>query len=193
MEELNINLEKYDDKSKIIILILILTEIRKEFDISIKILQEIINNKYFIKLINFINININKTYINNLSPLIDHCGYLHKICNNEYYKFCNVHKYIHDENITDHQFEQFSIENKIIFHSQEEKINNYKNTVQIIYNKIYYIIKKLLLKNSTIINIDLKNISEWHKANTNHFRNKNNNNCFIWNNFKEDTNIIKVI
>ena len=118
MEEININLDNFYDKSNIYLIILILTEIRKEFDISIRILQQIINNKYFIKIFNFINSNSNKIkYFNiNKTNLIDHCGHFYKVCNNGYYKFCNIHKYIHDENITDHHFKEFTIENEIIFY-----------------------------------------------------------------------------
>ena len=184
MEEININVDKYSDKSKILLILLVLTEIRKEFDISIKILQQIINNKYFIKIFDFIILNCNsKNYsiTGNINPITDHCGHFYKVCNNGYYKFCNIHKYIHDDNINDHQYKEYTIENEIIFYSQEEKINEYKNKLQIIYTKIYYIIKQILINNSKLIKIDIKTIQSWHKENIYHFRDKINYNCYIWN------------
>jgi hypothetical protein len=202
MEEININVDKYSDKSKIILITLVLTEIRKDFDISIKVLQQIINNKYFIKIFDFITsninlnskININSLITENVNPIVDHCGHFYKICNNGYYKFCNVHKYIHDENINDHQFKQFSLENELIFYSQEEKINEYKNKLQIIFTKLYYIIKHLLIKQSKLVNIDIKTIQSWHKENNNHFRNKKTVQCYIWNNtFNEEVNILNLV
>lgn len=175
------------------IILYIINIITKEYDISIDIINEIINNDEVYNIFNIINDKISSSDIDITSDInyIDRCSHKTSIYKNSYVEYCNVHKYIHDD-IHEHEFVPFSKEsiNKMSYQSLIYIKFLKKN--EKIYNKLYYIFVKILLECSSLEYFKLENVKEvikWLSLDKVRFRDKKIYKtidekyikCFIWN------------
>lgn len=161
------------------IILYIINTITKEYDISIDIINEIINNDEVYNIFNLLNDKILSNDIN-LSPMsldinyIDRCSHKTKVHKNSYVEYCNTHKYIHDD-IKSHDFVPFSKENISKLSYQLEIYQKFVKKNEQIYNKLYYIFVKILNEYSSLEIFKVDNIKElitWLSEDSKRFRDK---------------------
>lgn len=176
MEELKINIDCDPQLCKLISLVL--NEVRKEYDISKHIFENILNKQgIFIQLSEFIYIQIlnSPDTISEIKMNSERCGHVMEIFENGYKRHCLEHKYIH-YNIIEHKFKEFT-DNEIDEYIEQETM--YKNIIDKelkIVNKLYYLFINYMLSCSEKIVMKINsvnNISEFMKSSKYHFREKN--------------------
>jgi hypothetical protein len=179
-----LNNEQPCDLTKVLAYLCI--HIQQEYDISPKIVNEIINLKEFSRHYHFLynqlytemNINLN-TFKYSFNPNenqisndeYDKCGYLITSHQNTYISYCNAHKYLHPHpSLPDHNG-HFNINHPFVKKNYNQIIEEkYKTTILCIYqsfiNKLYHMIKRLFIYvieeqfTASIVQIDAQKMSD---------------------------------
>ena len=152
----------------------LINDIKNDYDISSEILIAIISDPFVKDMIDFLSEITKKMEIEtDKIDYCDHCSAIITIYENGYIQYCNVHKYIHDD-IDSHEFTEFSEEslNKYIY--QKSVTTSYIKRQTILYNKIYHIVKKILVEYSTLetLKISFSNTIDWLSQSKNRYRDK---------------------
>lgn len=173
MNESKIIFDKSYNKDLCKILFHVIKNLYLIIDISTKLLEIVINNKEFIKIILFLQDQLYNKMLFDLKESvninynnIDLCGKVKTIYNNGYIEYCNIHRYLHinnnlsnqDQKCTDHLFIEKSTDTLELENKQLNIKNNYKKYLNILYKNIYNIIVYILYNSSTYEFIHMNDI-----------------------------------
>ena len=145
--------------------------IKSEFDISIELIDNIINDQETQRLFIFIEDQLKYKMIsdykndNNIYSSNELCGKVNKIYNNGYYEYCNIHKY--DHNIDDHKFIEKTTTQLKTENIQLNKEKKYYWFINTLYYYCYNIFIYILYTKSESINNYEKNNFVFKELNTN--------------------------
>lgn len=179
MEEIQINIGTVEFVK---LINLVVNEIRKDFDISKNILEQILSpQSKFMKMCYFLycqtmNSVVQKEFeSDNLAYNAERCQHIISTYDNGYIKFCNEHKYVHYLNES-HKFQPFDDHNLKIYASQQSISVPYIQKQLIFVNKSYHLLYKYLISCSRKMTQSIENLSEineWMKSNKFNYRDKN--------------------